>query len=291
MIATMLIGGLGNQMFQYAAGRALALRHGTELTLDLSWFEKEGHGINRSFELDKLQIEGVRPQSSNAIRLMLARRPAKVFQAISGWNVARERSLAYDPAFERMPDQTYLIGYWQSWRYLEAVAQQVWTELQPGLPLSSTSNRMKDAMLRGASVSLHIRRGDYVSAPQTSEFHGVLDLEFYRCAIDALQKRYDGLKFFLFSDDLDWCRAQFEPLKLDLTYMDFNRGADSWQDLYLMASCRHSIVANSSFSWWGAWLADHAPDRDNRQVIAPRRWFAGADVPVEDRCPPSWLCL
>jgi hypothetical protein len=137
------------------------------------------------------------------------------------------------------------------------------------------------------SLSIHVRRGDYVTSAATNEFHGVLDVDFYEQAVRHVQERVPDLQGFVFSDDPDWCRKALGHLQLPLTFVDANRGEDSWQDLYLMAACRHNIVANSSFSWWGAWLGD-GPGRTDRVVIAPRRWFAGEDVVVEDRCPPHW---
>ena len=140
------------------------------------------------------------------------------------------------------------------------------------------------------SVSLHVRRGDYVTTPGANEFHGVLDLDYYLPAISHVQERAPDVQGFVFSDDLDWCREAFSGLKLPLTFVDVNCGDDSWQDLFLMAACRHNIVANSSFSWWGAWLGD-GQGSDDRLVIAPPRWIAGLDVDMSDRCPPQWTIL
>lgn len=105
-----------------------------------------------------------------------------------------------------------------------------------------------------------------------------------------VRERSQDLSCFVFSDDLEWCRTALRGLGLPLTFVDLNSGADSWQDLYLMAACRHSIIANSSFSWWAAWLGDGQEHAD-RMVVAPQRWFAGADSAVEDRCPPGWTVL
>jgi hypothetical protein len=140
------------------------------------------------------------------------------------------------------------------------------------------------------SLSLHVRRGDYATSASINQFHGLLDASYYAEAIRHVQERASDPKLFVFSDDLDWCREALAPLQVPLTFVDVNRGGDSWQDLFLMAACRHAIIANSSFSWWGAWLGDGAAS-DNRIVIAPRRWFSGAEVDISDRFPPGWTVL
>jgi len=292
MIGAMVIGGIGNQMFQYAAARALALSRRTELMLDLSAFRRpDQFGIMRSFELDRLAIRVREPSSLSPLSFMLARRSAPALRALSGWQIARERSLAYDPRFPAFPDRTYLAGYWQSWRYFEAAAERIHEELQPRAPLSAASLRLQERMRGSPSLSLHVRRGDYVTSPGVTEFHGVLELDYYREAIRLVQGRIRDLRAFVFSDDLEWCRRAFEPLGLDLTFVDCNQDADSWQDIHVMAACRHSIIANSSFSWWGAWLGDRGGGAGDRMVVAPLRWFVSADVPVADRFPPGWTIL
>jgi hypothetical protein len=105
-----------------------------------------------------------------------------------------------------------------------------------------------------------------------------------------VQERVSNLEAYVFSDDLDWCREALAPIQVPLTFVDANRGENSWQDLFLMAACRHSIIANSSFSWWGAWLGDDAGDH-NRIVVAPQTWFSGAEIDIADRVPPTWTIL
>jgi hypothetical protein len=288
----MVIGGLGNQMFQYAAGRALALRHGTELMLDLSAFRRpDQFGIMRPFELDKLAIRARDPSPLSPLSFLLARRSVRAVRALSGWKIERELSFNYNPRFPGFPDGTYLVGYWQSWRYFESPAARIHAELQPRSRLSALSLRLRDRMCGFPSLAVHVRRGDYLSRPQVTEFHGILGLDYYRQALRHVQDRVPDLRAFVFSDDLEWCREAFAPLGLDMTLVDGNQGADSWQDIHLMAACRHAIIANSSFSWWGAWLGDHSGAAADRIVIAPQRWFAAGHVPVDDRFPPGWTTL
>lgn len=287
----MIAGGLGNQMFQYASARALALRHGTELLLDLSPFGRgDQFGILRAFELGKLSVRARPAGRAAKLGFLLARRPNLVLRALSGWHVVREGSGDYRRDFETLPDDSYLIGYWQSWRYFEGAAAAIHAELQPLLPLSAESRRLQEEIRAGNALSLHVRRGDYLS-PAVEQTHGVLGLDYYERAIRMLQERSVGLRAFVFSDDLEWCRAAFAHLGLNLTLVDCNRAADSWQDLYLMADCRHAVIANSSFSWWGAWLGDHGEPAADRMVVAPVRWFAAAGTDLANRCPPQWQLL
>lgn len=291
MIGAFVCGGLGNQMFQYAAARALALRRGTGVQLDLAAYGKAGEfEIARPFELGKLAI-AVEPGGIGApLAFLLARRQHKALQRLSGWTIRREQSLAFDPAINDLGNRTYLFGYWQSWRYFDDHATQIRAELQPRAELSAASRRTLDEIHAANSLALHVRRGDYVSSAQVAEFFGSLATDYYRAGVRHVTERASGIRGFVFSDDLDWCREALRDIGIPLTFVDANRGADSWQDLYLMAACRHAIMANSSFSWWAAWLGDGAAQAD-RVVIAPRKWFAATDVPVQDRCPPGWLTL
>ena len=291
MIGAFICGGLGNQMFQYAAARALALRRGSGLQLDLAAFGKPGaFEVARPYELGKLAIEVAPTGSAAALSFLLARREQAALRKLSGWTTVREGALGFDPGVNQLGDGTYLFGYWQSWRYFDDCANQLRAEMQPRAPLSEASRRLRDAMRATNSLALHVRRGDYVSSLETAAFHGALPADFYSRAVQFVRERSQDLSCFVFSDDLEWCRTALLGLGLPLTFVDLNSGADSWQDLYLMAACRHSIIANSSFSWWAAWLGDGQEHAD-RMVVAPQRWFAGADSAVEDRCPPGWTVL
>lgn len=290
MIATMLIGGMGNQMFQYAAGRTLALRHGTDVTLDLSSFSKSrNEPIPRLFELDRLKIVSKPANFARHTSLFLARRKQHNFIRMSGWQPLREASLAYDERFESAPDQSYLIGYWQSWRYLTEFAANIAAELQPRSPLSARNRQMQSDMLSKPSLSIHVRRTDYLHVAHA--FHGALDLDFYVQAVAEVLQVAPEVDIYIFSDDLEWCREAFAPLGWNATFVDWNRDEDSWQDLYLMSACQHSIIANSSFSWWAAWLGDQANRGGRRIVVAPSKWFAGGNVSATDRCPPAWTII
>jgi hypothetical protein len=295
-VATQLLGGLGNQLFQYAAGRALAQRLGANLILDCT----PRHAQFRPIVLDRLAIDAeiVRDAAGKPRgRLVhlpgpIGRRLSDTFHShlptsywISGhsFKIFTERqSFTYDPAFETRSGSTYLIGYWQSYRYFENAAQHIRREVRPKHP-PSEANRMWLARIEACnSVCLHVRRGDYLGGKADSPI--VCDRSYYRAAMQHVSRFLAAPKLFVFSDDIAWCRSAFA--KCDVAFVDHNGPDDAVDDLLLMAACRHHIIANSSLSWWGAWLAHHP----EQIVIAPQPWLPGADTD-RDLLPQRWIRL
>jgi hypothetical protein len=291
MICVRLTGGLGNQFFQYAAGRALALRHGCELLLDASRLHTGARRVTpRPFELDHFRHRARVATAAETRRLAWLRRVPAVSHWVSPWRTYVERGLGYNAAFAELPDQTYLVGYWQSPRYFASVAGQIAAELSAARPLSPASEAAAEAISRGQSVALHVRRGDYVSLASAARLHGALDLTYYETALQRVREQVEDARYFVFSDDIVWCREHLPLGAAEAVYVNHNTGADAWQDLVLMAHSRHHVIANSSFSWWGAWLADQRNGASGHVVIAPARWFAGK--PSEDpssRFPVHWV--
>lgn len=138
----------------------------------------------------------------------------------------------------------------------------------------------------GTAVSLHVRRGDYVSDARTHAAHGLCSIDYYRAAVRYIIDRVEAPEFFVFSDDIAWARGNLD-ISHPCHYLDHNRGAESYNDMRLMSLCHHHIIANSSFSWWGAWLNP----RDDKIVVAPARWFASGNRRLDDLFPPGWVTL
>lgn len=291
MICVRLNGGLGNQLFQYATGRALALRHGCELLLDVSDLRATArHVTPRQFELDHFSHQARVATAAETRRLAWLRRVPALSHWVSPWRTYVERGWGYNATFAELPDRTYLVGYWQSPRYFASVAGQIAAELSAARPLSPASEAVAEAMSLGQSVALHVRRGDYVSLASAASLHGALSLPYYEAALQRVREQVEGARYFVFSDDIDWCREHLPLGAPEAVYLGHNTGADAWQDLLLMASCRHHIIANSSFSWWGAWLADQRHGESCHAVIAPARWFAGQPgEDLSDRFPTHWV--
>ena len=308
MIAVSLIGGLGNQMFQYAAGKALAERHGVSLALDLSGFPHDEE--RRSFLLDRWCVPkadlakapepGAEKPASNVVRSRWRQRVDRVLGQGGSPDLARapnpnhyhEPHFQYDEAFEALGPETALSGYFQSERYFSEIGERLRDFFQPRDPLSPGAQDIAERIASTeVAVSVHIRRGDFVKNPARVRFHGWLEDAYYRRALNVLQGVLKSeMTFFVFSDDAVAAEAvlDFVPAA-NLVHV---RGDPDrpWEDLALMARCHHHVVANSSFSWWGAWLN---PSSD-KTVIVPRAWFTPIGLRQQNTCdlwPADWILL
>lgn len=297
MVITRLIGGLGNQMFQYAAGAALAARTGQPLRLDLTSLRKykrhQGYQLDQIFTgdfkvasmLDLFNVlgfgmrRGVRGSVTPDPNLPDPQMGPKIRQPVHN----------YWQGFADLSGKTYLAGYWQSAKYFECAEGLISQAFHFREELSGTNMRIAEEMADSMAVSLHLRRGDYVQNANVNAFHGICDFPYYHSAMAHLRNTLDAPHFFIFSDELDAARAEFGEAS-DITYITGNSGKVSYRDMMLMARCRHHVIANSSFSWWGAWLAKaHGFADDSQIVIAPKVWFAGAKEPMEDIYLPHWI--
>lgn len=280
-------------MFQYAHGLSLARQHYMSLALD---FVCEPCWTTRRFELDRLRISADLADRRVTQRFKVQPGPlTRIAERLlpSQWRsmslrpqVLREQGFPVQPVAVDSSRDAYLIGYWQSELYFRTLADDLRLEFQPVRPASDAVRRILDAISTFDSVSVHVRRGDYVTSQSASAHHGVLDLEYYRSAVARLEQEHPGAHYFVFTDDPSWVRVNF-ALGVAFSVVDANGSAPEW-DLYLMSLCRRHIIANSSFSWWGAWL----DSRRDKVVIAPKRWFAAPDAPdVCDLLPKDWIRL
>ncbi len=283
MIITRLNGGLGNQMFQYAAGFALAEKLGTELVLDTRIYKQPNL---RQFELGHLNIGAkvatkaeLPPSQSNPVGYVLWRylgRSPKIF---------RERQMGFDRAVLGLQDFSYLHGYWQSEQYFADTQDRIRQEFQFRTPAKGKNVALLDAISASTCVSLHVRRGDYSASSGGEKTHGTCSAYYYKNAVTSLETRLDGpFTIYVFSDEPHWARDHLKFLHKTVI-VDANDAAHGFEDLRLMAACDHHIIANSSFSWWGAWLN---PSTD-KIVIAPERWYASSKMSNPDICPSNWI--
>lgn len=291
MVVIKPIGGLGNQMFQYAVGRHLAHLLGTELKLDISGYENCNL---RKYELGSFnivenfasprEVKTLTSQKNGALaRLVqcLLRRPKD--RAPSH---IRESYFHFDSEILNLPNNVYLDGYWQSEKYFNNIEDVIRKEFAITVLQTGKNQKMAELISSRESVSLHVRREDYVSNLHTSKVHGTCGLDYYARAIAEIYSRVDSPHFFVFSDDVEWSKANLD-ISHPVVFVDHNNALRSYEDLRLMSQCRHHIIANSSFSWWGAWLN---PDSD-KTVIAPDRWFNKEDIDTTDLLPESWIKL
>jgi len=273
MIIVKIIGGLGNQMFQYAYAKSLQER-GNNVKIDLSAFET--YILHGGYQLDKYNIDlecTINEENNIYYQNSLLNKVLKKLKFYKDKTI-QEQSLLYDKSLLNVKDDNYINGYFQSEKYFKNIRDSLIEQFTIKQGVSDYTNKIKAAILDSKnSCSIHIRRGDFTS-PTNSKIHGTCDLEYYKKAINFVNNKFDSVKYFIFSDDINWCK---ENLKLDNSiYLDSEEKRIPHEDIYLMSLCNHNIIANSSFSWWGAWLNKN----DEKIVIAPKRWFASDDLEI-----------
>jgi len=296
MIVAELREGLGNQMFQYAAARRLAAMHNTSLRLDVSWFESEyarTHG--RNYELHLLRVSGMALSQREAVELRRASRASGTERSRRSSASSRpllpcfervtERHHHFDPDILRLPNNSWLFGFWNSEKYFAESADVIRAEFAlRDAPSVDNANWIRQ-MSEGNSVAVHVRRGDYLRSP-ASDRQGCLDVAYYHRAAGCIAELVPDPVFYVFSDDPNWARANL-ALPGAAHFVDNNQGEASTEDLRLMTSCRHNIIANSTYSWWGAWLSP-TPDQI---VIGPRRWMVDPSFDCRDVLPSRWRTI
>lgn len=280
MITTRLFGGLGNQMFQYATGRALALRLGVDLSLDMR--DTTRLGGHNQFQLHRHGIQVVEPENLPPDR---KEKPlAYVAWRITSRRLYREKSLGFSPEVLRLPDETYLHGYFQSEKYFADAADTIRSELSLTELLSPETRDWAGRIASDAlSVSLHVRRGDYLSAGN----FGTCDAAYYNRALATLTDRLGARpNVYAFSDDPDWVRDHLH-LEAEMDVVGHNPPERGHEDMALMSTCQNHIIANSTFSWWGAWMNPRA----DKIVVAPKIWFSNPKQKNPDILPDSWIAV
>lgn len=291
MIVTRLRGGLGNQLFQYAAGRRLAWRHGTELKLDV---EPLAHSRDRHFALDRFEITAEPATAAELRRCCSPTRATRLVRRLLGRpaGLVRGPDSGFDPAVLDLPDNVCLDGYWQSEQYFADAEGVLRRELRFRDRSTGRNRELSEEISSCESVSIHVRRGDYVTNPVASRILGPCDLIYYRRAVEHLDRKVHPRCYYLFSDDPEWVRANLS-LGSPTVIVDHNGPDRPHEDLRLMSLCHHHVIANSSFSWWGAWLAESDGRRAGvqRTVIAPRRWYRSEEHRADDLIPDRWLRL
>lgn len=289
MIIMNIKGGLGNQMFQYATGKALALSHNTNLKLDVSWFDTNTQGATkRTYDLSYFSLpEDIIATQQDLKSVKKSRLPSKIIKLLySAYQnkIVTEKHYHYDPNFWKSPSNAYLTGYWQSFRYFDTFSEYIRKDFEFKPPIDIKNQKLSGSILVTSSVSLHIRRGDYVTNTHTNSFHGTTTFDYYNKAIEYISQQVKNPHIFIFSDDMKWVKENFF-LPYPTTYIDHNTIA--FEDMRLMSLCKHNIIANSSFSWWGAWLNQNP----EKIVIAPKQWFNDSSINTSDLIPNFWIRL
>lgn len=291
MIAVRLMGGLGNQMFQYAVARRLAEDRKTSVIMDLAFFENPADvDTPRHYELDCFELK---PQF-----LLPSRRPGEPDTSYVGakgkllfakhklegkaWKVYRERHHNFDPHAVELPDNSYLVGYWQTEKYFKSIRNQILKDFSIKTPATGKNKTLLKEIQNTNAISLHVRRGDYVSNTNANKFHGTKGQDYYQKALSVILPKCKNPVIYVFSDDPEWCKKNLR-FKQKTVYVEGNK--KGFEDMRLMSNCKHNILANSSFSWWGAWLNENS----DKIVVAPKMWFNDPSVDTSDVIPESWV--
>lgn len=299
MVIVQINGGLGNQMFQYATGRSLAKRKATVLKLDLSIFEtyRLHQYALHSFHIwehiateDEIaRIKGTPYRGRERFVIRLGNRLGfshLLLNRLSAGRVLRESSPAFNPEVLGENGNLYLEGYWQSENYFLDIREILLQEFTVKYPQDEKNRKIMERIRNTDAISLHVRRGDYVLDPKTYNKHGVCTPDYYERCVQYMVNKVKHPHFFIFSDEPDWVKANLH-LDHPTTYIDHNGASRNYEDLRLMSQCSHHIIANSSFSWWGAWLCTGA----QKIVLAPKRWFQDLQYADVSPVPDSWIAI
>ncbi len=290
-----LYGGLGNQLFQFATALSLAKKNHARVFLDLSWFDKDHLSAGetpRAYALGVYDLGGdvlIKNNRRKASHKQLTRYIDTVVRRVKKYiNVGiphfYEKSMKFHPNLIQSELPIWLDGYWQSYKYFEDIKPALREMIAFSRNMNSTMQAIyKDILVKDA-ICIHVRRGDYVTNPSAAQFHGLRDLSYYYSGINLVIKNLINPHAFIFSDDPLWVRSNFK-LQIPSTIVDINGPDEAHQDLWLMAACKHFIIANSSLSWWGAWLSDQS----DKIVVAPNQWFLNGQMSTEDLIPDQWI--
>ncbi len=316
MIIIKLTSGLGNQLFQYAAARNLSLIHNCIIKLDTHAFGQEK---NRHFELDLFNIQAPIASARDLIKLypieglnrliikrifgshisyrinnLLEKRikhnyftfnpetdkPGKLLHG----RILAQRFNYFDPEITHAPNNIYMIGYFQCEKYFIQHAETIRREFTFKNPPDAMNKEFINKITSTESIAIHIRRGDYINVPENAKNFNVCTMDYYNRAIEFIVSRITHPVFYVFSDDISWCKDNFR-IKYPVRFADINQNIRNAEDLRLISYCKHQIIANSSFSWWGAWLNTNP----QKIVIAPRRWNNIPNYNTSDIVPEKWV--
>lgn len=289
MVITKITSGLGNQLFQYALGRHLAIQNNTRLWFDLRWYHSTYETDTvRHFKLDRFSIDYDLLDFSPWLYVSKATRllPGRSLRPLI--DTRKEQHFHLDPTVPQAKGAFITLdGFWQSEEYFRPNEAEIRRELTfrrtPGPTFAQYAQQIRAAQ---TPVSLHIRRGDYVNHPEFSQSFGALGMPYYEKALALMIEQHPNITLFIFTDDPGWV-SQHMPFA-QMSVLVTNTGPDAdVDDVELMSLCHHHIIANSSFSWWGAWLNP----RPDKRVFAPKQWFLNKPWDTKDLTPKTWLRL
>ncbi|MFZ2038539.1 MAG: alpha-1,2-fucosyltransferase [Minisyncoccia bacterium] len=280
MIKIKLMGGMGNQMFQYATARALGIKNGKNITLNTNYFSNIPKGDTpRHFQLNVFNItgKGSNRKLDNILFLLFFRYLPRIFPALRN----EKKQIVLANKLLRFDLSAYLSGYFQNEKYFKDNRNTLLKEFTLNTKLSEEGKRMEKILRENQSVCLNIRRSDYLR-PDYVKIYGACTMEYYSLALKYIYTKVEKPLICIFSDDPEWVKKEF---KMENVIFAGNDILKDYEQMYLMTQCKHNIIANSSFAWWGAWLNQNP----NKIVIAPKQWFANKTANELDILPPEWI--
>ncbi|MFA6925326.1 MAG: alpha-1,2-fucosyltransferase [Bacteroidales bacterium] len=315
MIIAKITSGLGNQMFQYAAARRLANYHNTELKLDISHFSKNNErtydlkyfniveNIATPIDIFKVyKLEGINRLSfkkifgkkfSDKFNNLIEKKIKKAYYnfnpesnnkpALLRGKILAQNFCHFDERVLTAPDNVYMLGYWQSEKYFKDVENIIRKEFTFKNPPHGKNEELSREIKSNNSVSIHIRRGDYINNPAVHKDFHICDIDYYLRSIAYISKQITNPIFYVFSDDISWVKENLK-MPYSMIFVDSNTSQNNFEDMRLMSLCKHNIVANSSFSWWSAWLNENK----NKIIVAPKEWVRIKNYITRDIVPEGW---
>lgn len=287
-VTVRLQGGLGNQLYQYAAARSLSICERRPLLIETKLIAGESY---RHYALSAFNISGTHVGLLDQwnTRWACSVRAGRTFRIICpmAWNykICHDKENGYDNTiYGHNHKHLVMQGYWQSYRYFEKYTETIKRDYTFREDADDNNTELIAEISNKEAVAIHIRRGDYVSNSFFNETLGICSREYYDKALKVISKKVNNPYYYVFTDDPAWVKNNFYIPGL-MSIVDHNLGRADHEDLRLMMHCKHFIIANSSFSWWGAWLAYYK----DKVVIAPAQWFKNDRTPHEDRIPHDWM--
>jgi hypothetical protein len=306
--------GLGNQMFKYAAGKALSIEKKVPFKVDISSYE--GYKL-RKYELDTLFNIDTEKASKKELEEIFFTNPIKrvwnkIFSKklrmlglgyeeallprtiLTAYNLVsspEKRKIYEEPhyhfhkSFFKASGNTYLNGYWMSWKYFQKYEKEIRKEFTIRENLVNHLDEISSIIQSKNSVSIHIRRGDFTTK-RNVELHGVIPIDFYKKAIEVISQKISNIELFVFSDDIEWVKENLIS-RFPVTFISNDVTKNALEDFYLMTVCKHNIIANSTFSWWAAWLNSNT----DKIIIAPKKWYNTSQFNYKDVYPISWIII
>lgn len=293
MITVNIIGGLGNQMFQYAFGYAISKENSIKIKLDIRGFDaynlrdyelglfnfEENPEFESTYGFLLNQLHG----KSNTPLIKAYRKVLRGLLRFSKFYYQEKEEFVFDKDVFSVKIDTYFYGYWQNEKYFKKYRKEL-LEIFTLKNIHSKTIEYQQQIIKSEAVSLHIRRGDYVTDTHTNSVHGTCDVKYYKRAVMEVLKSKKQAHFFIFSDDLDWAKSNLDFID-NKTFVRLESDVPDHEEMYLMSQCKHNIIANSSFSWWGAWMNKNS----TKIVIAPKKWFKNLKINQNQIVPHDWI--